>query len=371
MLYHLIYPLHEYISGFNLFRYITIRSAAAIVVSLLVVLFCGVPFINFMKKEHKMVLRKLTPRGHKKKFGIPSMGGVLIVAAIVLGVLVSADLTNLNILFCLFSLVGFALIGFFDDYIKFIKKDGKGIASRLKLTMQIILALLVAVGLYYRGVSTEYMLLTALEKKVNITHIVFPFVSKYSLSLSWLYIPFASFVIVSFSNAVNITDGLDGLAVGLILLVVFSIMLFAYVSGHFFIADYLKIPFIMDSGELAVFGGAIVGACLGFLWFNAYPAQIFMGDTGSLALGGMIGVLSLILKIEIVILFIGGVFVIEAASVVLQVLSYKLTKKRIFKMAPLHHHFEMIGWHESKIVLRFWIVGIILALIGVAFLKVR
>ena len=318
-----------------------------------------------------MTLRKLTPKSHQKKTGIPTMGGILIITTVFISVLICGKLNNEWVILSFLTLLGFGLLGFLDDFIKNAKKDGKGIGVKIKLFFQMILALSIVLYLYFKKGTPHYIHFPFDNLKESITLIVFPFFSLVNVDLKQLYIPFAVFIIIAFSNAVNFTDGLDGLAIGLTLLVMLSVMGFAYLTGNGVFASYLKIPFIENAGEITVFAGALVGACLGFLWFNAHPAQIFMGDTGSLALGSVIGILSLILKIELLIPIIGGVFVLEALSVLLQILFYKLFKKRIFKMAPLHHHFEMMGWSESKIIFRFWIVGAIFALIGFASLKIR
>ena len=370
MFYHLIYPLHSYLSGLNVFRYITFRSAVAILVSLFIFLLFGLPYINYLRRKKTAVLRKLTPHTHQKKSGIPSMGGVLIIIGVVVSVLLCGKLDNANVLLCLMALIGYGTIGLIDDLMKHFKNEGKGIGVRWKFLLQVLLATGL-VSYLYCFKNVDYMDLRFMGEKGFITEIIFPFFNSVRLDLKILYIPFGVFVIVAFSNAVNLTDGLDGLAVGLALLVLLSAMGLSYLTGHAVIASYLKIPFIQDAGEVSVFVSALLGACLGFLWFNAHPAQVFMGDTGSLAIGSVIGVLSLSLKIELLIPIIGGVFVLEALSVVLQVIYYKLCGKRLFKMAPIHHHFELMGWSESKIIMRFWILGAILALVGLASLKIR
>jgi phospho-N-acetylmuramoyl-pentapeptide-transferase len=370
MFYHFIYPLHVYLSGLNLFRYITFRTAFAVMISLLVFVIFGKRFIVWISDKTGKSIRPDTPESHKKKKGTPSMGGILIVAASIASTLLCANLLNPNIVVCLLTLFGFALIGFFDDYLKEVKKDGKGVTSRFKFTAQTILATGIAFYLYYHN-PNSYLIGNTFGVSMKASEISIPFLSYSHFDLGWWYIPFAAFVIVASSNAVNMTDGLDGLAIGLTFFVVFSFTVLTYLSGHKGIAEYLKIPFVPHVGEIAVFTGALAGACLGFLWYNSHPAEIFMGDTGALSLGGVLGVIALLLKYEFLLAIIGGVFVAEALSVILQVASFKLRKKRIFKMAPLHHHFELLGWHENKVITRFWIAGAVLALIGIATLKIR
>jgi len=297
------------------------------------------------------------------------MGGILILAAIIISTLLTGNLKNQNVLLCIITLIGFGLLGFLDDYIKDFFSKGKGISSRFKFFTQIVLATIIAVYLFYFN-PNEYLLGKNTPAVLAVTSIYIPFLNNVSVNIGLFYIPFAVFLIVGFSNAVNITDGLDGLAIGLTLFTVLAFTTIAYLSGHRQIAEYLKIPFSPQVGEITVFTGAIAGACLGFLWFNSHPAQIFMGDTGSLSLGGIIAVIALLLKNEIIFGVIGGVFVIETASVILQVLSFRLRGKRIFKMAPIHHHFEILGYPENKIILRMWIVGAVCALTGIASLKI-
>jgi len=370
MLYHLIYPLHHHLSGLNVFRYITFRTAIAVLISLAIFIFFGQAFIRWIGKKTGKSIREHTPENHQKKKGTPSMGGILIVGAVTIATLLSGNLTNVNVLICLFTLVGFAAIGFVDDYLKEVKKDGKGIAARFKFSAQIVLGLIVAIYLYYFNPNL-YLTGAHSVETLRVSEITIPFLSYVTIDLGVWYIPFALFIIVASSNAVNMSDGLDGLAIGLTLFAVLAFTVLAYLSGHKLIAEYLKVPFLPHIGEITVFTGALAGACLGFLWFNSHPAQIFMGDTGALSLGGVIGVMALLLKNELLLGIIGGVFVVEALSVILQVASFKLRKKRIFRMAPIHHHFELKGWHENKVITRFWIIGAVLALIGLATLKIR
>ena len=370
MLYHLIYPLHTYLSGLNIFRYITFRSALAALFCLLLFIFFGKSFIEIVKRKTKTIIRKLTPDSHKEKSGTPSMGGIFIVGSVVISTLFASDLLNPNIILLLISLVGFALLGFIDDYVKEARQDGKGVASRIKLIGQIILALSISCYLYFFP-SNQFFLSGDDSMPLSISTITLPFITEYTIDLGIFYIPFAMLVIISSSNAVNITDGLDGLAIVLSLLVFMTFFIITYMTGHQFIAEYLKIPFSPQVGEISVFLAALCGACLGFFWFNSHPAQIFMGDTGSLSLGGIIAVIALLLKKELLLPIIGGVFVMETLSVILQVIYYKLRGKRIFRMAPIHHHFELKGWKENKVITRFWILGAIFAIITLASFKIR
>lgn len=370
MFYHLIYPLYVYLSGLNIFRYITFRSALAALLSLVFFILLGRPFIRFVKNKTQTIIRKLTPDSHKKKSGTPSMGGLLIAGCVAVSVLLAGNLINPNVILLIVTLLGFSLLGFIDDYVKESRKDGKGVASRIKLVGQLFLAFSVSSYLYFFS-PNEYFFSGDLSAPLSVSSITLPFITDYSFDLGIGYIPFAMLIIVSSSNAVNITDGLDGLATVLSLVVLLTFMVITYLTGHQPIAEYLKIPFSPHVGEITVFLAAVCGACLGFLWFNAHPAQIFMGDTGSLSLGGIIAVVTLILKQELLLPIIGGVFVMETLSVIIQVASYKLRGERVFRMAPIHHHFELKGWHENKVIIRFWIIGIILAIISLASLKIR
>ena len=287
------------------------------------------------------------------------MGGVIILLALLISVLCWGDLSNINILFCLYIAISFGLLGAFDDYKKIKKSNSTGISSKLKIILQIVLAI---IGIIIYVYSIDYP---------DITNLYFPFFKNLIINLGWFFIPFATFVIVGSSNAVNLTDGLDGLATVPVILVAACFAFISYVTGNIVFSEYLQIPYIEGTGEIAIFCGAVIGSCLGFLWFNAPPAKIFMGDTGSLSLGGALGAVGIITKHEIVLAITGGLFVLEAISVMVQVVSYKLTGKRIFRMAPIHHHFEKKGWPESTVVIRFWIISIILAMIGLATLKLR
>ncbi len=359
MLYHLLYPLHGSIGAFNVFRYITVRSIGGAVTAFLVMLLFGPWFIRQLKKHQVgQVVRDDGPETHLAKKGVPTMGGVLIITAISCSTLLWARLDNPLVWLLLFVLIFFGFIGAVDDIKKIKKKSSAGLSARGKLFLQIFGASVV--GLFV-------LLHPGYDGLLSV-----PFLKNIQPDLSWFYIVFAVIVIVGASNAVNLTDGLDGLAAGPTVITASVYLVFSYLAGHVVLADYLQIPFVLGAGELAIFCGAMVGASLGFLWFNAYPAQIFMGDVGSLALGGALGGVAIIIKQEILLAIVGGIFVMEVISVILQVGYFKLSHgKRIFLMAPFHHHFEKKGWHEPKIVVRFWIVSIILALIAIATLKLR
>jgi len=359
MLYYLLYPLHESIGVFNVFRYITVRSIGGAVTAFLIMLLLGPWFIRRLK-QHQIgqVVRDDGPETHLAKRGVPTMGGVLILAAITISSLLWARLDNPLVWLLLFVALFFGMIGAIDDFRKIKKKSSDGLSAKGKLFLQVFGASVV--GLFV-------MLYPGYDGLLSV-----PFLKDIQPNLSWFYVAFAIFVIVGSSNAVNLTDGLDGLAAGPVVISASVYLIFSYLAGHAILADYLQIPYVQGAGELAVFCGAMVGACLGFLWFNAYPAQIFMGDVGSLALGGALGAVAIIIKQEILLAIVGGIFVMEAISVILQVGYFKISNgKRIFLMAPFHHHFEKKGWHEPKVVVRFWIVSIILGLIAVATLKLR
>jgi len=359
MLYHLLYPLHASFSAFNVFRYITFR---AIYASLTAFLICFILGPWFIKKLSEMqigqYIRADGPDAHHKKAGTPTMGGTLIIAATVISTLLWTNLTNYYIWILLFVTILYAAIGFIDDYLMQVKKRSKGLTARGKFLLQIAVA--VAAGI-----------MVCLSPDFN-TQVTVPFFKQMSPDLGWGYVFFATLVIVGTSNAVNLTDGLDGLAIGPVIIAAVTYMIFAYVTGHVKFADYLQINYVAASGEAAIFCGALAGAGLGFLWFNAYPAQVFMGDVGSLPLGGALGTVAVITKQEILLILVGGLFVIEALSVIFQVGFFKMTKgRRIFKMAPLHHHFELKGWAEPKVIVRFWIIAIALALVAMSTLKLR
>jgi phospho-N-acetylmuramoyl-pentapeptide-transferase len=360
MLYHLLYPLHNIFSGFNVFKYITFRSAGAVITALIVSFVLGPRMIAWLHGlkvgQH---VRDDGPQTHLSKQGTPTMGGLLIIAALVSSALLWSDLTNKYVWVVLFATLSFGGIGFWDDYRKVVKKRSTGLRAKHKFGLQIAASLAIGLFLYY------------LSGDPDAAHLSVPFMKKLVIDLSWFYIPFAALVIVGSSNAVNLTDGLDGLAAGLVGIAATANAVIVYLGGNRVISEYLKIQYIPGSGELTVFCGALLGASLGFLWYNAHPAEVFMGDVGSLSLGGALGTLAVVTKHELILIIVGGIFVMETVSVVLQVASYKLTGKRIFKMAPIHHHFEQIGWPESKVIVRFWIVGIILALVSISSLKLR
>ncbi|HEY5995717.1 MAG TPA: phospho-N-acetylmuramoyl-pentapeptide-transferase [Candidatus Deferrimicrobiaceae bacterium] len=358
MLYHLLFPLHATYGFFNVFRYITFRTIYASITALLLSFIIGPWLIRELEaKQIGQTIRTDGPESHQVKAGTPTMGGLLIVLATVVPTLLWANLYNPYIWIVVFVTVGFGAIGFLDDYKKVVRKDTKGLSPRGKLLCQFLVATIAA-----WLISTN----VGIRDTVSI-----PFFKNLQPSLGWLYFPFIILVIVGSSNAVNLTDGLDGLAIGPSIMAAGTYMLFAYLAGHVKISSYLQIPYVPGAGELTIFCGALAGAGIGFLWYNTYPAQVFMGDTGSLAIGGALGVTAVIVKQEIVLALVGGVFVMEALSVIFQVSSYKWRKKRIFRMAPIHHHFELKGWAEPKIIVRFWIMSVILALLAISTLKIR
>ncbi len=358
MLYHLLYPLHEWHVFFNVFRYITFRTIYAVITAGFLVYFLMPPFINYMKKrQFGQVIREIGP-DHQHKAGTPTMGGLVIIGAVVVTVLLWGNLKNLYLWLCLGVLVVFGFIGFLDDWRKVTRKKNLGLTGKQKLLLQ--------------GLVAALFLYLALKYGTFDTRLAVPFFKNFRPDLGLLYFPFTVLVIVGSSNAVNLTDGLDGLAIGPFVVVALVYMLFVYLAGHAKLAAYLHLPYVPGAGELSVFCGALVGAGLGFLWYNAYPAEIFMGDVGSLSLGASLGALAVISKQELLLVLAGGVFVAEAVSVMLQVAFFKLTGgRRIFLMAPLHHHFEKKGWPEPKIIVRFWIIASFLGLIAVSTLKLR
>lgn len=361
MLYHLLYPLHEIFSPFNVFRYITFRAAYATITALLLCFIFGPPLVRRLREfKIRQIIRDEGPRTHLTKEGTPTMGGILIVAAIVVPTLFWASLLNRYVLLAVGVTVMLGALGFLDDYLHIVRRTPKGLLGRYKLVVQIAVGLAVGTLLYLYPIEPRFATATSV-----------PFLKNRVLDLGLLYIPFVALVITSTSNAVNLTDGLDGLATGLMALAAASFTGLAYVSGHVKLAEYLNIPYVAGSGELTIFCMAMFGATLGFLWFNNHPAQVFMGDTGSLALGGALGTVAVMLKKELLLLLIGGIFVAEALSVILQVLSFKLRHKRVFRMAPIHHHFELQGWPETRVVVRFWIVGVLLALLSLSTLKLQ
>ena len=361
MLFELFSILVEEFSFLNVFKYLTVRTGLSMFTSMLVVFLAGSPLIKlFSLKQIHNPIREDGPSDHIiRKIGTPTMGGLIILLGVFSGVLLWGDLSNPYNWFLIYIAGSFGLLGAYDDFKKIKLKSSQGISSKAKFSIQIILALIGIILLYYSNNSEE------------VTKLYFPFFKNLVLNLGWFFVPFYLFVLVGASNAVNLTDGLDGLATVPVMLVAACFAFISYVSGNIIFSDYLQITYIQGVGEASIFCGSIIGACLGFLWFNAPPAKIFMGDTGSLSLGGSLGAVGIVTKHEIVLAITGGLFVLEAISVIVQVISYKLTGKRIFRMAPIHHHFEKKGWPESTVVIRFWIISIILAMIGLATLKLR
>ena len=361
MLYNFLLNFVEYFSFLNVFKYITFRTGLSVFTSLFIVLIIGSPFIKYFSTRKILnPIRNDGPSDHIiKKIGTPTMGGVIILFGLLTAVILWGDLKNIYLIFCIYIALTFGVLGAYDDYIKIKFNNSSGVSSKLKLLIQIILSIIGITALTYFSDYSE------------ISNLYFPFFKNLIINLGWFFIPFGVFVIVGSSNAVNLTDGLDGLATVPVILVAACFAFISYVTGNIVFSDYLKIPYIEGTGEISIFCGAVIGSCLGFLWFNAPPAKIFMGDTGSLSLGGSLGAVGIITKHEIVLAITGGLFVLEAVSVMVQVISYKMTGKRVFKMAPIHHHFEKKGWPESTVVIRFWIISIILAMIGLATLKLR
>jgi phospho-N-acetylmuramoyl-pentapeptide-transferase len=377
MLYYLLYHvLQKYFSPLNVFRYITVRTVYASLTAMFLALVFGPWLIRKLRElQIGQFIREEGPQEHKKKAGTPTMGGVLIVLSTAVPTLLWADLTNMFVLLGLFALLAFAAIGFVDDYAKVAKRQNLGLTGKKKLTLQILVSSVVAVTLLVLATHSAYS-----------TQLIVPFVKRFRPDLVihglmssphlWplAFIPFLIFVavvITGSSNAVNLTDGLDGLAIGCTVIAAGALTVLTYVSSNFRWANYLEIQYIPRVGELTVFCGALVGASLGFLWYNAHPAEVFMGDVGSLALGGTLGTIAVIIKQEVLLVFVGGIFVVEAMSVILQVGSFKLRGKRIFRMAPIHHHFELLGWSESKVIVRFWIAALVFALFALTTLKLR
>jgi phospho-N-acetylmuramoyl-pentapeptide-transferase len=362
MLYYLLYPLRNSISGFNVFRYITFRTAMAAITALVISFILGPWLIEKMRQiKLGQFIREEGPKSHQQKAGTPTMGGILINIAILIPTVLWADILNPYIWIILFVTFAYGAIGFVDDYRKLAKKQNLGLTARQKFGAQIAVALAAGLAIaYLPSIHNNYS-----------TSITFPFIKHFAITLGPAYLILIVIIMVGASNAVNLTDGLDGLAIGTTLIAAVTYTILTYAAGNFRVADYLRIAWVPQAGELAVFCGAMVGASLGFLWFNAHPAEIFMGDVGSLALGGAVGCIAVIIKQEILLVLVGGLFVLEAVSVILQVASFKLTGRRIFKMSPLHHHFELSGWKETKVVVRFWIIAIIFALVSLSTLKLR
>ena len=361
MLFNLLVPLADEYIVFNLFRYLTFRTGGAIMTALLVSFLFGPSIINWLKSAQNgnTPVREDVPEGHLKKVGTPTMGGFLILLAIAISTLLWADLRNGYVWVVLLVTIGFGAVGFADDYLKLTGHRWKGLPGRLKLVLETLIA---AVAAYWVMTITPAPLADGL---------VVPFFKNVLINLGWFFIPFAIFVMVGASNAVNLTDGLDGLAIVPVMIAAACFGFIAYLVGNSVYSGYLQLHYVVGVGELSVFCGALVGASLGFLWYNAPPAIVFMGDTGSLSVGGALGAISVVTKHEVVLAIIGGLFVLETVSVIVQVVSFRLTGKRVFAMAPLHHHFEKKGWAEPTIVIRFWVIASILALIGMSTLKLR
>jgi phospho-N-acetylmuramoyl-pentapeptide-transferase len=370
MLKWLLFPLVKYETAFNIFQYITFRAAYAVITALLISFIAGPAVINWLRRiKFGQSVRTDGPESHLVKQGTPTMGGALMILSVVISTLLWQDLTDFYTWLFIGTLVAFGALGFMDDYLKIKKHNSDGISSKVKSIGQLVISLVAVLLLlwhsgFFAGVTASTLL-------------YFPIVKEAVVNLSWLYIPFAIFIMVGTSNATNLTDGLDGLLTGLLLCAFAAFAVLAYITGHNAIADYLQIPFNPDAGELTVPIAAVCGACIGFLWYNSHPAEVFMGDTGSLAFGGVLALSALILKKEILLAIIGGVFVIETISVILQVVYFRYTKKRygegrrLFKMAPFHHHYEKLGWNENKVVIRLWILGILFTLIALSTLKIN
>jgi phospho-N-acetylmuramoyl-pentapeptide-transferase len=352
--------LTQFHSGFNVFQYLTLRIILGVLTSLFISLLVG-PYLIKRLNEYQIgqSVRDDGPKTHLSKSGTPTMGGLLILVSIAVSTLCWADLSNRFIAVVLLVTLAFGVVGWVDDYRKVVEQNPKGLPGRYKYFWQSVIGLVAAMYLYQSATSPAE------------TQLIIPFIKDVTINLGWMYVVLSYFVIVGSSNAVNLTDGLDGLAILPTVLVAGALMIFAYTTGHIYFAEYLGIPYIQGVGEVAIFCAAIVGSGLGFLWFNTYPAQVFMGDIGALALGAALGVVAIVVRQELVLFIMGGVFVMETVSVILQVGSFKLTGKRIFNMAPLHHHYELKGWPEPRVIVRFWIVTVILVLIGLASLKVR
>lgn len=358
MLYHLLYSLHSSFQPFNVFQYITFRALCAGLTALVLSLALGPHFIKMLShRQLGQQIRDDGPQSHLKKSGTPTMGGLLILSSIAIATLLWSDLTNGYVWLVLGVMVVFGFIGWLDDYSKIKKSNSKGLSERQKMFLQTVFALLTIIIIFF------------VFKVDTVLHV--PFFRHVTIDLGYFYIPFAWLVIVGASNAVNLTDGLDGLAIGPIISTSATYAILAYLAGHLVLANYLYIPYVKGAGELTIILVATVCAGMGFLWFNTYPAMVFMGDVGALAMGAMIGAVSLITKNELLLVLVGGIFVLEAVSVITQRISYKMTKKRVFRMAPIHHHFELSGWAEPQVTVRFWIISVVLAMLAIATLKLR
>ncbi|MBC8646268.1 MAG: phospho-N-acetylmuramoyl-pentapeptide-transferase [Thermoanaerobaculia bacterium] len=361
MLYRWLYPLAGEFPPFNVFRYITFRTAMAAVTALVFTLLLGGPMIRLLKRlQVGQSIREAGPQTHRLKAGTPTMGGLLILLAVLAATLLWMDLLNRFVWIALATMLLLGVVGFADDFVKFSRRRSLGLTGRGKLIPQFLVAFLLAWAIQHWASPGTFS-----------TVLTFPFLKKVLLDLGFLYVPFVALVLVGSSNAVNLTDGLDGLAIGSVGIAAGTYSLLAYVTGNAVAARYLQIPFVPQSGELAVFCGAVVGAALGFLWFNCHPAEVFMGDVGSLPLGGVIAAVAVMTKQEMLLAIVGGLFVLEALSVILQVISFKTTGRRIFRMAPLHHHFELMGWAESRVIIRFWILAILFSVLALSTLKLR
>ncbi len=360
MLMHLTDYLAQYYSGFNVFQYLTLRTILGVLTALFIALLIGPGMIRHLVRfQIGQTVRDDGPQSHLSKAGTPTMGGLLILVSIAASTLLWSDLSNRFVWVVLITTLLFGAIGFYDDYLKLVRRDARGLRAPYKIFWQSAAALGTAFTLYLTAQTpTE-------------TQLIVPLVKSVAIDLGWLYVVLAYFVIVGTSNAVNLTDGLDGLAVLPTVMVAAALIVFAYVAGNVNFARYLAVPYVFGVGEVCVFCGAIVGAGLGFLWFNTYPAMVFMGDIGALALGAAIGTVAIVVRQELVLLIMGGVFVMETVSVILQVVSFKLTGRRIFRMAPIHHHFELKGWPEPRVIVRFWIITVVLVLAALATLKIR
>jgi phospho-N-acetylmuramoyl-pentapeptide-transferase len=361
MLFHLLTPLHTEFTVLNVTRYITFRTAAASLSALAISLIFGPWMIRKLREfQVGQVIRQEGPTTHRPKAGTPTMGGLLILTAALVPTLLWADLTNAYVWIAVGTTAAFGGVGFLDDYLKIVRRDHHGLRPRAKMGLQILVAIAVGVALLLLAQRGDYN-----------TRLIFPFFKNLVPDLGWAYLPFVVFVLVAWSNAVNLTDGLDGLAISTFAIAAATFTALTYVTGHRVLAEYLLIVRFPQTAELTIFCGALVGASLGFLWYNAYPAEIFMGDVGSLALGAALGTVATLIKQELLLVIVGGVFVMEALSVIIQVASFKLTGQRVFRMAPLHHHFELIGWSEPKVISRFVIMGVIFALFSLTTLKLR
>ncbi len=369
----MLYYLFEYINktfnppGFDIFRFLTFRSAIAAITGLFLSLYLGPKIIKYLQKKQIGEAKKADgPKFHWSKAGTPTMGGIIIILSVVVPVILWADIKSIYIVLILAGTIWLSAVGFLDDYLKVVKKLPNGLIARYKLLGQVLIGLIVGAVVYFSPQFGGFNTLTTV-----------PFLKNVNLDLSYLYIPAVVFIVTATSNAVNLTDGLDGLAIGVITIVMIALAILSYVTGNAIFSNYLKIIYLPGSGELTVFVSALIGASLGFLWFNSYPAQVFMGDTGSLALGGAFGILAVLIKKELFIPILGGIFFMETISVIIQRVYFKYSKKkfgegrRIFKMAPIHHHFEMVGWPEPKIVIRFYIIAIILAIVSLISFKIR